>query len=297
MIGSALSKTLVERGYRVHILTRDASRHPHQGTVAYYTWDVKKGIMEEEAIRDADYIIHLAGANVAEKRWTRKRKKEIVESRVASGKLLVHILQSVPNKVQALISSSGIGVYGPDPRIPNPEPFTETHPPAAGYLADVVRQWEGAVAPVTMLNKRLVIFRTGLVLSKESGAYPEFGKTIPFGLATILGTGRQMISWIHIDDLVRLYIEAIEKESYSGIYNAVTPSPVSNRELILSIASKKNKFFIPLRVPSVLLKVVLGELSIEVLKSAAVDASRLKQNGFRFLFPDIGSAIQQLEAS
>jgi len=150
--------------------------------------------------------------------------------------------------------------------------------------------------PITKINKRLITFRTGIVLSNEGGALVEFKNPLKFGVAAILGSGKQVISWIHIDDLVRLYIAAIENENMNGIYNAVAPGTVSNKELTLQLARiSRGKFFIPIKVPSFVLKLVLGEMSIEVLKSATVSCDKVHYTGFTFLYPSIEAALKALK--
>jgi uncharacterized protein (TIGR01777 family) len=295
MIGSALTKGLLAKGYGIIILTRKAK--PPKGNVVYKEWDVEKGTVDESAITKADYVIHLAGANVADGRWTEKRKKEIVDSRVRSGELLVRSLKEIPNKVKAIISASAIGWYGPDPKVPNPTPFVETDIADDGFLGTTSKLWEGSIQPVVEFGKRLVLFRIGIVLSNKGGAYAEFKKPLNFSTATILGNGKQVVSWIHIDDLVRLLIAAIEDEKLYGIYNAVAPNPVSNKELILEISKQRNKFYIPLHVPTFALKIALGEMSVEVLKSAAVSSKKVEGTGFQFLYPTIAKAVENLSAS
>ena len=289
LIGSALSRMLVARGHRVIILSRGGVG----ADVAH--WDPYKEVIDPEAIRSADFIVHLAGAGVADKRWTDRRKKEIVESRTRSSALLVKALKEIPNKVQAVISASGIGWYGPDPAIPNPRPFVETDPVDDDFLGETCRLWEESIAPVTALGRRLVILRTGLVLSNEGGALPEFSKPVKLGAAAILGSGRQVMSWIHIEDHCRLFLHAIEDGSWSGVYNAAAPQPVNNRTLTLELARRiKGRYFVPVYVPSLLLKIVVGELSIEVLKSTTVSIEKIHKGGFQFLYPSIQSALDNL---
>jgi len=196
-----------------------------------------------------------------------------------------------------VISASAIGYYGPDPVIPNPDPFVETDAPATDFLGTTVKEWEEAMLPVTDSGRRLVILRTGIVLSGKGGAYTEFCKPLRFGMAAILGSGKQVVSWIHIDDLVRLYIHAIQHEEWKGIYNAVALKPVSNREMILKIARSKKRFFIPVPVPAFALKGALGEMSVEVLKSTTVSCTKTLQAGFDFQYPTIEKALNQLKAS
>lgn len=296
LIGTALTKALLSKGHQVIILTRDILNAKNHDQVSYAQWDIAKQTIDKNVVERADYIIHLAGANVAERRWTERRKKEILDSRVKSGQLLVKALKEIPNHVKAVVCASGIGWYGPDPQIPNPRPFVETDPPSQDFLGATCQQWEGAIKPVTDLGKRLVILRTGIVLSKDGGAYPEFRKSLTFRVASLLGNGKQIISWIHIDDLVRIYLQAIENESWHGVYNSVSPNPVSNKEMIIDIAKQKHKWYVLVHVPGFALKIILGELSIEVLKSATVSSRKVENNGFSFFFPTVETAIRELEA-
>ena len=289
LIGTALSEMLTEKGHRVIILTRT----PRSSGQAH--WDPAKGTIDTTAISQADYIIHLAGAGVADKRWSDKRKKEIVSSRIDGCTTIVKALKEIPNNVRAVISSSAIGWYGPDPTIPNPNPFEETAPPDNDFLGETCRLWEEAIAPVEAPGKRLVIIRTGIVLSKKGGALKEFMKPVRLGVAAILGSGRQAISWIHIEDLCRLYLYAIERNDLEGPYNGVAPNPVDNRTLTLALARRlKGRYFVPTYIPSFFLKIALGEMSIEVLKSTTVSANKARSAGFQFLYPTIEAALDQL---
>ena len=294
LIGSALTRELIKNGFDVIILTRNTSRKKNTGKISYAEWNIREEIIDARAIEKADYIIHLAGANVAQKRWSEKRKKEIVDSRVQSGQLLVKALKEIPNKVKAIVSASAIGWYGPDAQLLNPRSFIETDNAANDFLGTTCQQWESAIQPVTQIGKRLVILRTGIVLSKDGGAFVEFKKPLQFGVASILGSGKQVISWIHINDLVRLYMYAIENENISGIYNAVAPEPVTNKTLVMEMAKQRNKFYVPVTVPSFVLKAVLGEMSIEVLKSATVSNKKIEATGFQFWFSGIQTAVHNL---
>jgi hypothetical protein len=298
LIGRALTEALLERGYRVIIFTRqpDTQQKKISDKLSYCTWDIKKKVIDKDAVSKADYIIHLAGASVAEKRWTQKRKQEIVSSRVDSSRLLAESIKTIPNQIKAVIASSAVGWYGADrEREKDKKKFTEDDTPAANFLGDTCRQWEEAIEPVSFLGKRLVKLRTGIVLSNEGGALAEFKKPLRFGIAAILGSGHQVISWIHIDDLVRIILFSLENEKMNGCYNAVAPQPVTNKRLTLLLAKKiKGGFYIPVHVPSFFLRLLLGEMSVEVLKSATVSAEKLQEAGFIFQYPDIDSALHQL---
>jgi hypothetical protein len=296
MIGKELTKALLEKNYHVIILSRTRNPKLITRNLSYVEWNLKDQTINNDAIAKADYIIHLAGAGIADKRWTKRRKKEIADSRVKAGELLVKALKENINHVKAIISASGVDWYCPDPGIPNPHPFTENEKECNNFLGQTCKQWEESLEPVIKLGKRLVRLRTGVVLSNTGGALKEFKKPLRFGVATILGSGRQIISWIDMDDLVGLYIEAIEKENMHGNYNAVVPYPVSNKDFMLQLARvKRGKFFIPIHVPSFILKFVLGEMSIMVLKSTTVSCDKVRNSGFTFLYPSIDLALKDLK--
>jgi uncharacterized protein (TIGR01777 family) len=296
LIGMALTQALLEKNYKVIILSRGpGNKNESPGNVAFAKWDIQTNTIDAEALQKADYIVHLAGANVAGKRWTDKRKREILDSRVNSAALLWKACHDTPNKVKAIISASGIGWYGEDPVVPNPRPFREEDPADHSFLGDTCRQWEESADQFTSLGKRVVKFRTGIVLSNEGGALDEFKKPVKFGIAAILGSGKQVCSWIHMDDLIRLYITAIEDDNMRGVYNAVAPNPVTNKVLTLELArAMKGNFYIAAHVPVFVLKAVIGEMSIEVLKSATVSCDKVHYAGFTFLYPSIGPALKSL---
>ena len=298
MIGKVLTKELLARNYRVIILTRDqkiANRPAPISNLAYSNWDIEEQTIDNSVIQQTDYIIHLAGAGIADHRWTEKRKKEIIDSRVKSSELIIKSLKQNPNKVKAVVSASAIGWYGADPVIPNPKPFIEVDDADESFLGEACKLWESSIEPVTGLGIRLVKLRTGIVLSNDGGALKEFKKPLQFGISAILSNGRQVVSWIHIDDLVQAYLYALQNENMKGAYNAVAPNPVPNRKLILQMGKKtKGSFFIPIHVPSLLLEFMLGDMSIEILKSTTVSCNKILAAGFTFIYPTIGPALLNL---
>jgi uncharacterized protein (TIGR01777 family) len=292
LIGTALSKFLLSRGYEVIILTRNPNVQKNSPPgISYAAWNIDEQIVNEDAFKKANYIIHLAGAGVADKAWTEKRKKEIVDSRTRSSALLIKAMSSVSNNIVSVVSASAIGWYQQNKSYQS----VETDPPATDFLGATCEAWENSIKPVEALGKRLVILRTGIVLSNDGGAFPAFREPIQYGIAGILGNGKQMISWIHIEDLCRLYLETMVNPAWSGVYNAVSPGPVNNRNFTIELAKKmKGSFFIPIPVPNFVLRLILGERSVEVLKSSNISADKLKQQGFQFIFPTIETAFRDL---
>lgn len=294
LIGKRLSEMLIAKGYKIIILSRNMPDVQQHENMDYALWDMKNETIDEQAFSKADHIIHLAGANVGEKRWTTKRKQEIVDSRVKSGHLLIKYMNEKPNKIQTIISSSATGWYGPDTNESLKTGFTEDATACNDFLGQTCYAWENAIKPAAEAGKRLVILRTGIVLSNHGGAFKEFKNPLKFGIAAILASGRQIVSWIHIDDICRMYIHALENSNMKGVYNAVSTIPVSNKELTLALAKKFRNNFIAVHVPSFILKIMVGEMSIEVLKSATVSAEKIQKAGFIFQYAEINSAISGL---
>ena len=293
MVGTSLTELLLSKGYQVIILTRKPQTSPIPN-LTYAVWDIAKGTIDPLAFEKADAIVHLAGAGVADKRWSKKRKQEIVDSRVMSGALLVKYLTAHTHQVKTVVTASAIGWYGPDTEQSLQYGFTETDPVDAAFLGDTCKQWEDSVKPIETLGIRLVTLRIGIVLNKQGGALAEFIKPAKFGLATIFGTGNQMVSWIHQNDLCKMILFGIQTASLKGVYNAVSPDPTSNKDLIIAITKKLRGFYLPIPVPAFVLNIMLGEMSIEILKSAKVSSYKIQEADFKFDYPTLNSALHEL---
>lgn len=299
LIGSHLSKHLSENGFDIVILSRNKNSRSENPKISYSYWNVKDKVIDEEVVKKADHIVHLAGAGVMDKKWTEDYKKKIVDSRTKSAELILSCLKEGQHNVKSFVSASAIGWYGADSKLPGKnEPFIESDIPSKDFLGETCVLWEASVEPVTAMGIRLVKLRTGIVLSNKGGAFKEYKTPMKFGVASILGSGKQIVSWIHIDDLCRMYREGIQNNYLHGNYNAVAPEPVSEKELILTLGQKmRNKFFIPIYVPVFTLKLIFGKRSVELLKSTTVSNKKIKATGFTFLYPSIESAIEELVAN
>ncbi len=288
LVGRAITRLLINKGYRVIIFTR--SLRPESDGVSYAYWDAEKGEISHDALQQLDGLIHLAGEGVADKRWTTQRKRQLMESRtIGTSFITSQLLQHAPN-CKTFISAAAIGYYGADK---GGHSFTETDAPANDFLASICTAWEAASEAIEAKMRR-VLLRIGIVLSTEGGAFKEFAKPVKFGIAPLLGGGKQIVSWIHIDDLAAMFVYVLENETLRGAYNAVAPAPVPQSLLMHTIRHYNKSFSIPMPVPAFVLKIMLGEMSIEVLKSATVNSHKIESAGFTFQYPMIGKAVGAL---
>ena len=287
LIGSCLYSLLQEQGYTCTILTRSRKQHGLQET-SY--WDPATEYVDENVLRHADIIINLAGVGVADKPWSKKRKQEILDSRVQSTRLLCCKLQELQQKPSVFIQSSAIGFYGATEQAL----ATEDSSPAEDFLASVVAAWEKEAYPISNLGIRTVILRIGLVLSSKGGALPKIVRPFRFFLGSALGSGKQTINWIHIRDLCQLILVAAQQEKWRGIYNAVSPESITNHELSLAIAKTLGKPMVVPNIPAFLLQSVLGDMASLILQGRKVSAEKLLKNGFVFTYPNIEDALRDL---
>lgn len=284
LIGKTITQVFENEGKEVAWL----SRSPDDQSQKSYYWNPKNKEIDQEALYWCDGIIHLAGAGVADKKWTDSRKKEILDSRVDGSRLLREELKKIKDRPKVFIASSAVGFYGMDT---GDKLLFEGDPSGKDFLAQVVKKWEAETEAIQELKIRTVILRIGIVLAKEGGALKEILKP---PVTAPLGNGNQYMSWIHIDDLAGIFLHALENHGISGIYHAVGPVPVSNRVLTQKAASYRDKPFVNVGVPGFALKVALGEMAQMVLGGNRVSSEKIQGTGFNFKFGDLNQALNQI---
>ncbi len=288
LVGKHLTMLLLNRGYTVSHLSRKENNTPKVKT---FLWDVQKGTIDQSCIDGVDMIVHLAGAGVADKRWTDERKQEIVNSRTRSISLVYALLKQYPNQVKKIISASATGYYSDR----GEELMTEESSPAGDFLGKCCIDWEQAVDEGEALGLEILKFRTGVVLTDEGGALKQLALPVKFGFGAALGSGKQWIPWIHLQDTIDLYLFGIENQ-ITGVYNMVAPNPVTNRKLTVVIAKQLHRpLWLP-DIPAFTLKLFMGEMSTVVLGSTKVSAEKTEQAGFQFKYPTAAAAIREIYA-
>lgn len=287
-MGKALSRRLLDRGFAVAILSRTKQ---FSKQIPFYSWDLSKGEIDPEAISTADYIIHLSGVNIGEKRWSGKRKKEILESRIKSGQVIYEEVKKQNKKLRAFISASAIGYYG---SATSPEIFSELDPPGEDFLGQTCRAWEQVADRFQDAGIRTVKIRTGVVLSKQGGVLLKMLTPIKIGFGASLGTGKQYFPWIHMDDLCDIYIRAIEEAGMIGAYNAVAPEHLTNKEFTQTLGLALNRTLWVPNIPAFVLKLVFGKMSEILLQGSRVSSEKIQTAGYKFQYPGIQGALRNL---
>jgi hypothetical protein len=288
LVGTHLARKLRQKGFRVALLSR--SKKNSKETTSYF-WDPEKEEIEKEALITANYIVHLAGANILEKRWTKKRKQLIIDSRVKTANLLFKKIKEFDAKPTAFISASAIGYYG---SITSEHIFEESDPPAPGFLGETCRLWENAADQFSQHGIRTVKIRTSPVLAKDDGALKTILIPVRLGIAAPLGSGKQYMPWIHIDDLCNIYVKAIEDQQMVGAYNAAAPGHTTNKEFMAAVAHTLQKPFWFPNVPGVLTRILLGELGDAALKGSRISSEKIQKAGYIFQFTSLESALKDL---
>lgn len=288
LIAGHLSKKLKNNNYEVVFLSRKELRDK---TFKTYTWNPENQIFDRSVLSSVDYIIHLTGANIGEKRWTKKRKREIVDSRINTGNLLFHAIKENNHPLKAFISASAVGYYG---SVTNQTVYNEEDPPSNDFLALTCKRWEEMANKFADLKIRTVKIRTGIVLSKNGGIVKRIITVLKFRIAPVMGKGNQYMPWIHIDDLCNIYLKAIEDTNMLGSYNAVAPDFKTNIDFVKSFSLVFGKSCLLIHIPAVIFKLFFGEMSIILLKGSRVSPDKIINCGYNFIFPGLANALGNL---
>ncbi len=289
LVGQRLSRLLREKGYEVLHLGRTPKPDTEFTT---YRWDLGRMEMDPAAVENLYGIVHLAGAGIADGRWSAARKKEILSSRVDGLLLLRKTLQRTAVKPQVLVSASAVGLYGNR----GDEILDETSEPQPGdFLSDTCVQWEAAVDELSDVCARTVKLRIGIVLSTKGGALAKMLPSYSFGTGAYFGCGRQWYSWIHIEDLCRMFLHALENPALSGPYNAVAPKPLTNRDFAREVGLGLGKKALLVSVPAVALRLAMGQMADVVLHSTRAEAQKILGTGFGFEFSEVAAAVRDLK--
>lgn len=287
-IGSLMADFLHRQGHEVGLLSRSEN---NDGTFKTYKWNIKDNYLDPEALESCDYIIHLAGAGIADKAWTAGRKKEIIESRVLSTDLLYNQVKKHKTPLKAFISASAVGYYG---QVTSNKNFTEKDKSANDFVGKTCFLWEQAAEQFENLGIRTVRLRIGVVLMEKGGALEKMVQPIRMGFGSPLGSGKQYIPWIHVDDLIGMFYKALTSDDMSGAYNAVAPEPASNAEFTRILARALNKKLWLPNVPAFVLKALLGDRASLVLKGSRVSSQKIESTGFTFKYASLETALKNL---
>ena len=287
LVGKKLSRKLYECGYQVEILVRSKDQ---KSDFKSYMWYYENGFLEEGALDNTYIFIHLAGASIS-KRWTKSYKKTIYTSRINSAQFIYEQMQKQNIHPEAVISASAVGFYG---QVTSKRIFSEEDSQAEDFLGKICADWEQKALQFENLGSRVVTIRTSTVLSENGGALEVFRKPIDFNIGSALGTGKQYFPWVHIDDLVNIYIKAVEDVSMNGAYNASAPDFVNNEILTKKLASHLDKKIWLPNIPKFIIKTVLGEMSVLALEGSRISSKKIENSGFRFKYNNLDAALSDV---
>jgi uncharacterized protein (TIGR01777 family) len=286
LIGTDLVKKLRDRNHQINILVRKKTGAEHE-----FLWDQKNEEIDEKAFEGIDSIIHLAGASVG-KRWTDDYKKELYSSRIDTAHFLFKTCVKLNVKLKSYISASGINYYG---TYTSDQILTENDEVQhKDFLSELSMAWENSADEFSAISDKIVWVRTAMVLSEKGGSFPMVKNIVDFNIGSALGSGKQWMNWIHLDDLVNIFIAAVEKEEISGKYNAVGDETPTNEGFMKALAKADKKLFLPINVPGFLMKILLGEMSEIILTGTRASNQKIKNTGLNFEYLTINQAFSDL---
>lgn len=289
LVGKRLCELLYREGYEVSILSRSNKSIDNVNVIK---WDPYHGKLDESAF-ESDHLINLAGAGIADRPWSKSRKKELVDSRIISTNFLHEEFSKKKVKLKSYVGASAIGYYGEGADTLQHE---DDDPAYESFMTKLCADWEDVHQKFDSLTDQVSILRIGIVLSTLGGAYPKMRLTFKLGVGSYFGSGQQYYSWIHIDDLAKMFIHLIGESQQGSTYNAVSPNPATNKGLVTSIKEALNISALIVPAPAFVLKLMMGQLSRVILNSNRVSSSKIEGAGYKFEFPELAKAIQDIEA-
>lgn len=288
LIGKEISTLLIKNGYSVSILSRSNKKNKNQ--IKYFQWDINTGKIDLQAFNNVDYIIHLAGANIGDQRWTNARKEELINSRIKSTKLLFDTVNNNKIELRAFISTSAIGFYG---GVSSDKIMFEEDENGEDFIGNLCKKWEAESLRFESIGVKTVILRNGIVLSNKGGALMKMMKPVKYAINAAIGTGKQYMPWIQIKDLCKMYLYAIENE-LNGVFNAVAPEHINNYNFSKQLSKSANKpFFMP-NIPAFIMKILFGELSIILLEGSRISCQKILDLGFKFEYNSLEQSLEDL---
>ena len=285
LIGRNLSPVLLSEGYDVALLTRNEGK---QGHIKAYTWNPEKGMIDPRAFEGVDYLVHLAGANLGERRWTKKRKEEIISSRSGAAAFLFRVITENKINLQAYITASATGYYG---SVTSEKIFEEDDPASDDFLGTTCRLWEEEAGRFEEIGIRTVRIRNAVVLAEKEGVLTRLMNPAKFGFVVRLGSAKQYFPWIHIHDLCGIYLKAIKDQSMQGAYNAVAPEHIDHNDFVRAMARAMRRPVILPPFPGWIIKAALGEMADIILRGSRISSGKIIESGFSFRFKTAGDAL------
>lgn len=277
-------KNILAKDFHLKFLTRNPMHHNE------FKWDIENNFIDPRALEDIQHIVHLAGVSIGEKRWTDKQKKAILDSRIKSAEMLLNAIKKKNISLKSYLSASAVGYYG---TITTDEIFTENSPAGNDFLSQVCQKWEQSAEHFSEISDRVLKLRFGVVISTSGGVLRKMLTPAKYNLNAIVGTGRQIIPWIDIEDLCSIISYCLQNENTGGVYNAVSPNPVTNADFTTTLGKVLGKKILLPPIPEWLVKIMFGEVSVLLLEGSKVSAQKIIDAGFTFQYPNLENCLMK----
>lgn len=292
LVGQHLAEILDKDGHTVHILTRQV--RANKARIKYFRWIINESIDEKVFFDNSgcqvDAIINLTGAGIVDKRWTKSRQEEIINSRIKPAEYLQESLKKLNLNIPVYISASGVNYYNNS----QSKLYVETDKVGTGFVQHTCEKWEQQAFKMSNVAQRIITMRTGVVLAEKSSFLQKFTATVPLFTAVFFGTGNQFLSWIHIEDLCQFYIHAIKNNKMEGAYNIAICEHATHLSFLKSFKMVSKKKFLIIKAPQFITKLVFGKLAVLLTEGVAVSNEKVKNTGFKFKYKTVEKAVEDL---